>query len=81
MPRLARVNLLGVFLAALAIYFTGFIWFSVLFDQLWMDSHGYTLEQIEANFSVPLFAGGGLAIPLILAFALGWLMKLGNIKG
>ena len=81
MPRIAKVNLLGVFLAGLAIFFIGFLWFGLLFDQLWMDSNGYTVEQIEENFSAPIFAVGGIAIPLIVAFAIGWLMKLANIKG
>lgn len=81
MPRIARVSLLGVFLAGLAIFFVGFLWFSLLFDQLWMDSNGYTLQQIEDNFSVPIFAVGGIAIPMVVAFAIGWLMKLGDIKG
>lgn len=81
MPRLAGVNLLGVLLAGVAIYFVGFMWFAVLFDQYWMEVNGYTLEEIETNFSVPIFAVGGIVIPLVLAFALGWLMRVAGIKG
>lgn len=81
MPRIANVSLLGVFLAGVAIFFVGFLWFSLLFGQLWMDSNGYTPAQIEENFSLPIFAVGGIAIPLIVAFAIGWLMKLADIKG
>jgi len=81
MPRIAGVNLLGGLLAAIAIYFVGALWFGLVFDQMWMDANGYTLEQIEANFSAPIFFGVGFLIPLILAFAIGWLLKATNTKG
>ena len=81
MPRVAGVHLLGGLLAGIIIFFTGFIWFGLLFDELWMTSNGYTVEQIEASFSVPIFAGGGLGVPMILAFAIGWLMQKAQIKG
>jgi len=81
MPRIAGVNLLGWILAAIAIYFVGFIWFAVLFDQVWMDANGYTLEQMEASFDPVILFGGGFVIPLILAFAVGWLLKATGTKG
>ena len=81
MPRLAGVNLLGGLLAAIAIYFVGALWFGLVFDQIWMDANGYTLEQIEASFSPSIFFGVGFLIPLILAFSLGWLLKLTGTKG
>ena len=46
-----------------------------------MDANGYTLEEIEAGFDVLIFAGGGVIIPLILAFAIGWLLKATGTKG
>ena len=81
MPRIAGVSLVGGILATLAIYVVGALWFGLIFDQLWMDANGYTVEQIEENFSVPVFAGGGFIIPLILAFALGWLIKKTGTNG
>lgn len=81
MPRIAGVSLIGGLLAAMAIYFVGALWFAVLFDQVWMDANGYTLEEIEAGFDVLIFAGGGFIIPLILAFAIGWLLKATGTKG
>lgn len=81
MPRIAGVNVLGGFLAALAIYFVGFIWFGLLFQDLWMTSNGFTMEQMEASFNPALVYGGGLLIPIILAFALGWLLKATGTSG
>lgn len=81
MPRIAGVSLVGGILATLVIYAVGALWFGLLFDQMWMDANGYTVEQIEESFSVPIFAGGGFIIPLILAFALGWLIKKTGASG
>ena len=81
MPRIAGVSLVGGLLATLAIYAVGALWFGLIFDQMWMDANGYTIAQIEENFSLPIFAGGGFIIPLILAFAIGWLLKQTGTRG
>ncbi|MEM6411444.1 MAG: DUF1761 domain-containing protein [Pseudomonadota bacterium] len=81
MPRLAGVNILGGFLAAVAIYFVGFVWYGALFQELWVVANGYTDEQLAANFSPAITFGGGAIIPLILAFAIGWLLKATNTTG
>jgi len=81
MPRIAGVNLLGGVLAGVAIYFVGFIWFGALFQDLWVNANGYTEEQLTANFNPAVVFGGGAIIPLILAFAIGWLLKVTNTNG
>lgn len=81
MPRLAGVNLLGVLLGAIAMYFVGWMWFGMLFDTMWMEANGYTLEELEANFSPLIVFGGGFLVPLILTFALGWLLKKTGTTG
>ncbi len=40
MPKIAGVNLLGVMLAAIAMFFVGFIWYGVLFTEPWMGANG-----------------------------------------
>lgn len=81
MPRVAGVNLLGGLLAAVAIYFVGFVWFGLLFQDLWQTSNGYTEAELVENFSPAITFGGGFLIPLILAFAIGWLMKATGTRG
>ncbi len=81
MPRIAGVNLVGVLLAAIAIYFVGFLWFGLLFHDQWQAANGYTLEQLEASFDPVIVFGGGFLIPLILAFGLGWLFQKTGTKG
>ena len=62
MPKLAGVNLLGVLLAALAIYFVGFVWFGLLFQDLWVNANGYTEAQLTENFSPGVVFGGGAVL-------------------
>lgn len=40
MPKIAGVNLLGVLLAAVAMFFIGFIWYGLLFTEPWMAANG-----------------------------------------
>ena len=40
MPKIAGVNVLGVLLAAVAMFFIGFIWYGVLFQEPWMAANG-----------------------------------------
>ncbi|MEM7663436.1 MAG: DUF1761 domain-containing protein [Pseudomonadota bacterium] len=78
MPRIAGVSLLGGLLAAVAIYAVGALWFGALFQELWVTANGYTDEQLTENFNAGIVFGGGAIIPIILAFAIGWLLKATN---
>jgi|Transcript_9828 ABC-type amino acid transport system permease subunit len=50
MPKIAGVNLLGVLLAAVAMFFIGFIWYGLVFTEPWMAANGlfYTDETKTA---------------------------------
>jgi hypothetical protein len=69
MPKLLGVNLVGVILAALAIFMVGFIWYGVVFADAWMTAAGNT----EADYAgqSPLWMAAGLIMPLVIAFGLG----------
>ena len=78
MPRVSGVNVVGVFVAALAMFFVGFVWYGLLFSDTWMAGRGYVLEDMEgAN---PAWMAGGFLIELVMAFGIGWLMKRANIS-
>ena len=50
MPKIAGVNVLGVLLAAVAMFFIGFIWYGLLFTEPWMAANGlffYRCDQIR----------------------------------
>lgn len=78
MPKLAGVNLLGVVLAALVMFFVGFVWYGMLFDSIWMAENGWTAGDFEGQSG--LWMPAGFVIPLILAFGLGWHMKQKSIS-
>ncbi|MEQ9434381.1 DUF1761 domain-containing protein [Hyphomonas sp.] len=79
MPRLSGVNLLGVLLAAIVMFFVGFVFYGMLFSEQWMAARGYTADMAaDAN---PAWMAGGFLIELVLAFGLGWVLKLKGAKG
>lgn len=90
MPRLANVNLLGVLLAAIAIYFVGFLWYGLLFSEAYMNGIGVFFSEggdtvrwlgeggIQTRTGMGdegIWMAAGFLIPLVLAFGLGLAMK------
>ena len=73
MPRIAGVNLVAVLVAAVVVYFVGFLWYGLLFSSMWMAGHGYTEAMFEGNS--PLWMAAGFIIPVVLCFGLAWHMK------
>lgn len=59
MPRLAGVHLLGLVLAALAIFFIGFIWYGLLFTEPWMNANGLYFAD-EAGKTMQWLTASGL---------------------
>ncbi len=78
MPKIAGINVLGVLLAAIAMYFIGFIWYGMLFSEAWMAAHGWTEADFEGQSGTWMAAG--FLIPLILSYGLAWHMKQKNIS-
>ena len=55
---LTRLNYLAVAAAALAAFFIGAVWYTVLFGKLWAAKHGYTpeqLQQMQSKRPMPVF--------------------------
>lgn len=78
MPKLLGVNILGAALAAIAMFFIGFLWYGVLFQDIWLAARGYTAEDMAA--ANPAWMAGGFVIELFAAFGIGWLMSRHNIS-
>lgn len=73
MPRVMGVNMLGALLAALAMFFIGFVWYGLLFTDMWMAARGYDASQLEGQD--PAWMAGGFVLEFLAAFGIGWLMK------
>ena len=56
-------KILGVILATIAFYLVGFLWYGVLFSELWMSESGFT-EQDYANSS-PAWMGLGIVLTIV----------------
>jgi hypothetical protein len=95
MPRIAGVNLLGVLLAGIAVFFIGFIFYGLLFTETWanglgmyMSADGKEISYLTADGVTTLAAGagepiwmiGGFVISLVIAYGIGWHMKQKNIS-
>ena len=97
MPKIAGVNLLGVLLGAIAMFFIGFVWYGLLFTQPWMEANGLFLSgegesavmqwltaegvQSSAGGSDPMIMLAGFVQSLVLCFGLGWFMKQQAVTG
>ena len=91
MPRIAGINLVGVLLAAIAMYFIGFIVYGLIFMEPFMSGTGmyFTdasktaiqwlgpngIETAPADGGEPIWMAIGFLIPLALAWGLAWHMK------
>jgi hypothetical protein len=73
MPKLAGVSVIGVIAAAVAMFFVGFIFYGMLFSDIYMTSRGVTAADFEGDS--PVYMGFGFLIELALAFGLGWLIN------
>lgn len=79
MPKAMGVNLLGVLLAAIAMFIVGFVFYGALFQDIWMSARGYTPELLEAGN--PAWMGAGFLISLVLSFGIGYFMQKRDISG
>lgn len=64
------INLLAVFLGALAFFVVGMIWYGALFGKVWQREAGLTEEQV-AGGNMPLIFGLCFLFELLIALTLG----------
>jgi hypothetical protein len=65
-----QVNLLAVFLATVAAFVLGGIWYGPLFGKAWMAAHGFTPEQLRQGFNPVRTYGLMFVIGLVTAYTL-----------
>lgn len=46
-----EINLLAVLIATISSFVIGGIWYGPLFGQAWMTAHGFTIDDLKANFN------------------------------
>ena len=67
---MGEVNLLAVFLGALAFFVVGMVWYGALFGKVWQREAGLTEEQM-AGGNMPLIFGLCFLFELLIALTLG----------
>lgn len=73
------LNLLGIFLAALAMFILGALWYSpLLFGKKWQNLLGFTDEYLQQS-NMALIFGSSFLCMLLMAFALSVLMPSGDL--
>ncbi len=82
MPRILGLNPLAVLVAGIALFFTGFIFYGVLFSDLWVGLWGMTEADLEAAEAAtgPAMAAGFVQ-SLVIAGVLGFALKALKAEG
>jgi hypothetical protein len=77
------VNLLHAFVAALAAFLLGALWYSpVLFAKPWMAAHGFSMEDVAAmQKQAPKAYSVSFVCMFIMALAFSWLLHLLHWSG
>ncbi|MEX6633475.1 DUF1761 domain-containing protein [Hyphococcus lacteus] len=73
MPRVLGLNLVGVLVATLAFWMVGFVWYGLVFAEIWMEANGVTAETAGAGGS--LYMLGGFVITLMQVIGIGLVLK------
>ncbi len=78
MPKLFGTNILGLFLAALAFWLIGSLWYGPLFGETWLELQGMTKEMAEAQMQEKGMAkvlGTGFLLSLISTIGLSYVLQ------
>lgn len=75
MPKLFGLNLVAVLAASVAFYIVGFLWYGVIFQQVWLDAQGITAEMMAEADSNPVWMIGGFLITVLQVIGIGLVLK------
>lgn len=80
----ADVNILAVFVAAMATFMLGAVWYSqALFGRQWVEAHGYTPEKLEEmkKRGVLKAYAVSMACYVVMAYVMSLLVAYTNATG
>lgn len=68
---IANINFWAVIVSAICAFFIGWLWYGVLFGNLWMKLNGFTEEGLkEGGMPMPLMMGVNYIAVVLAAFAI-----------
>ncbi len=74
MPKIFGLNLAAVLAASVAFYFVGFLWYGLIFSDIWMAEMGIPASAMEEGQN-PLWMVGGFVITVMQAVGIGLVLK------
>lgn len=76
MPRILGLNIIAVLASAMALYFIGFLFYGVLFIDLWVGLQNFTDEQmLAANQNMAFGMLHGFLLSLVTAIFIGLVLE------
>jgi Sec-independent protein secretion pathway component TatC len=76
MPKIFGTNLLGILAATIVFYLLGFLWYGMIFDEMWLAFNGISeaeaLAQAE-NMGAMMYVGG-IVITLMQVLGLAYIL-------
>ncbi len=79
MPNIFGLKLIPVLLASIAFYAIGYVWYDVLFKDLWMAAAGVTAADFEGVN--PIWMIGGFVITLLQVIGIGLVLRWRGVSG
>lgn len=67
------MRIVGILVATILFFGLGFLWYGVLFKQVWLDAKGLTKDQFDGQS--PLWMLGGPLIPLFVSIGMSKVME------
>lgn len=77
MPKLFGLNLVAVLAASVAFFIVGWLWYGVIFTQMWTAEMGVTEEEAGS----PIWMIGGFIITVMQVIGIGLVMKWKSAAG
>lgn len=71
--RVGAYSIWAVIAAGVVIYVIGFLWYGLIFAELWVAASGFTQEELEGGD--PRWMMGGIPIPILIAAGLALVLS------
>lgn len=77
MPKLFGLSLIGVIAASVVFFIIGYLWYGVIFTDMWMTEMGISKADAEADRN-PMYMALGFVITAMEVIGIGLVMKWRN---
>ena len=79
MPKILGLNLVGVLVASIAFFLVGWLWYGIIFSDVWMAAMGISADAAGGSFDI--WMAGGLLITVMQVIGVGLVMKWKGVSG